>query len=213
VSTCCARGYEKFFGARTARRDASRYRRKGLDDTAQRLVDEMAARDVAGAKVLEIGGGVGAIDLELLRRGAESALVVEISHGYDEEASSLAREAGAEERIERRHGDFVEGEAEIDPADVVVMHRVVCCYPDPDLLVGAAARHARRLLALSFPRDTWWVRVAFRLANVWCALTGGIVAFVHPPTQVVRAAEAQGLRLAMHEPAGYMWRVAVFERA
>jgi 2-polyprenyl-3-methyl-5-hydroxy-6-metoxy-1,4-benzoquinol methylase len=213
VSSCCARGYEKFFGARTARRDARRYRRKGIDDTAQRLVDEVAARDVTGATVLEVGGGIGAIELELLRRGAASALIVELSHGYDEEAGTLAREAGVEQRIERRHGDFVESEARIDPADVVVMHRVVCCYPDPDLLVGAAARHARRLLMLSFPRDTWWLHIGFRLANAWCRLTGGIEAFVHPPALIVRAAEESGLTLVLHERASRVWRVAVFERA
>jgi magnesium-protoporphyrin O-methyltransferase len=212
MSTCCARGYEKFFGARTARRDARRYRRKGLDATAQRLVQEVAARGIAGTSVLEVGGGVGAIDLELLQHGASRATIVELSHGYDEEASALAREAGAERRIERRHGDFVQQEQQVDPADIVIMHRVVCCYPDPDLLVGAASRHARRLLALSFPRDIWWVRLGFRAANLWCRLTGGIEAFVHPPAQVVRAAESDGLRTMVHERSGHIWRVAVFER-
>jgi hypothetical protein len=212
VSSCCARGYEKFFGTRTARRDARRYRRKGIDGTAQRLVDEVAARDVTGATVLEVGGGIGAIELELLRRGAASALIVELSHGYDEEASILAREEGVERRIERRHGDFVESEARIDPADVVVMHRVVCCYPEPELLVGAAARHARRLLTLSFPRDTWWLRLGFRLANVWLRLTGGIEAFVHAPARVIGAAEAAGLTTVLHEDGNSVWRVAVFER-
>jgi len=70
VSACCSRGYERFFGKRVARRDARRYRRRGLDRTAQRLVDELAARDVGGASVLEPGGGVGGLDLELLKRGA-----------------------------------------------------------------------------------------------------------------------------------------------
>jgi methyltransferase family protein len=213
VSSCCARGYEKFFGERTAKRDGRRYRRKGLDDTAQRLVDEVAARGVTGASVLEVGGGVGAIELELLRRGVTRATIVELSHGYDEEARILAREAGVEQRIERRHGDFADEEAQVDPADIVVMHRVVCCYPDPELLVGAASRHARRLLALSFPRDTWWLRLGFRAANLWFRLTGGIEAFVHPPALVVRTAEDSGLTMALHERAGRIWRVAVFERA
>ncbi len=162
--------------------------------------------------MLEVGGGVGAIDLELLQHGANRATIVELSHGYDEEAGSLAREAGAEHRIERRHGDFVEQEEQVDSADIVVMHRVVCCYPDPDLLVGAASRHARSLLAISFPRDIWWVRLGFRAANLWCRLTGGIEAFVHPPAQVVRAAESRGLRTMVHERSGHIWRVAVFER-
>jgi hypothetical protein len=35
---------------------------------------------------------------------------------------------------------------------------------------------------------------------------------VHPPAQVLRAAEAEGLRLAAHERASRVWRVAVFER-
>ena len=211
MGTCCARGYEKFFGQKTARRDARRYRRKGLDDTAQRLVDEIAARG-GGASALEIGGGVGAIELELLRRGVERATNVELSHGYDDEASDLAREAGMEDRIERRYGDFVEQEAQVDPADVVVMHRVVCCYPDPERLVRAASRHSRGLLALSFPRDTWWLRLGFRLANVWFRLRGGIETFVHPPARVVRAAEQDGLILAVHERVSRVWRVAVFER-
>jgi magnesium-protoporphyrin O-methyltransferase len=195
-----------------ARRDARRYRKHGLDDTAQRLVDELAARNVAGAEVLEVGGGVGAVDLELLTRGAELATVVEISHGYDDEALALAREAGLEERIARRHGDFVEQETAVAPADVVVMHRVVCCYPDPERLVGAAAGHARRLLALSFPRDVWWLRLGVGAANLWLRLTGRIETFVHAPARVVAAAEAAGMRTVLHEPSGRIWRVAVFTR-
>jgi hypothetical protein len=212
VSACCGSAYDRFFGARQARRDAKRYRKHGLDRTAQRLVDELAERGVDGASVLEVGGGVGGVDLELLGRGAERAVIVELSNGYDEEACALAAEAGAEARIERRHGDFAEDEASIEPADMVVMHRVVCCYPDPELLVGAAARHARRLLALSFPRDRWWLRLGLRAANVWFRLRGGIQTYVHPPAEVVRIAEAAGLSTVLDERSTRVWRVAVFER-
>jgi 2-polyprenyl-3-methyl-5-hydroxy-6-metoxy-1,4-benzoquinol methylase len=212
VSGCCTRGYDKTFGERAARRDARRYRRKGLDKTGQRLVQELAARGVAGASVLEVGGGVGAIDLDLLRRGAERATIVELSGGYDEEADVLAREEGVKERIQRRHGDFAEEEAQVEPADVVVMHRVVCCYPDPELLVGAAARHARRLLALSFPRDTWWMRLGLAAANVWFRLRGGIRTYVHPPAEIVAIAEAAGFSTVLDERSTRIWRVAVFER-
>jgi 2-polyprenyl-3-methyl-5-hydroxy-6-metoxy-1,4-benzoquinol methylase len=212
MSACCARGYERFFGPRVARRDARKYRRRGLDHTARRLVDELAARGVEGASELGVGGGVGAIELELLKRGVAHVTVVELSHGYDEEAETLAREAGAEGRIERRHGDFVEGEAELAPADVVVLHRVVCCYPDPERLVGAAAGHARRLLALSFPRDTWWLRVGSRFANVFFRLIGGVETYIHEPARVIASAEAAGLRAIVHERSTRVWRVAVFER-
>ena len=212
MSACCGPAYDRFFGARQARRDAKRYRKHGLDQTARRLVDELAQHGVDGASVLEVGGGVGAIDLELLGQGAERAVVVELSNGYDEEARALAAEAGVEARIERSHGDFAEEEASIEPADVVVMHRVVCCYPDPELLVGAAARHARRLLALSLPRNTWWLRLGVTAANVWFRMRGGIQSYVHPPAEVVGIAEAAGLSTVLDERSTRIWRIAVFER-
>jgi magnesium-protoporphyrin O-methyltransferase len=176
------------------------------------LVDEVAARGVEAATVLEPGGGVGAIELELLKRGADRATVVELSHGYDAPAAELTREAGAEERIERLHGDFVEQASLVGEADVVVMHRVVCCYPDAERLVAAAAQRAQRLLALSFPRDTWWLRLAARVANVFFRLIGGIETYIHQPEVVERSAERAGLTTVLHDRAGRIWRVAVFER-
>jgi len=206
------RGYSRVFGKRQARKDARRYRRKGLDDTARRIVDALAARGVRDATVLEVGGGVGAIEIELLKAGADKATVVEISEAYDDEARALLGEAGLHERVERRHGDFVQGESEVEPTDVVVMHRVVCCYPDSDALVGAAARHARWLLALSFPRDTWWLRLGSRLANIWFRTVCGFESFVHSPAAIISAASAHGLT-PVHEHRGRIWRIAVLERS
>jgi len=175
------------------------------------MVNEVAARGVEGADVLEIGGGVGAIELELLRRGAARATNVELSHGYDEEGEKLVAEAGLEGRIDRRYGDFVEDEAVTGPADVVVMHRVVCCYPDPEALVGAAAGHARRVLALTFPRSTWWTRLGTRVANVFFRLICQFESYVHPPETILGAARSHGLA-PVYEHSGRIWRLAVFER-
>src|SRR5919109_2151952 len=99
---CCSvpRGYEKMFGERSARRDAKRYRRKGLDDTGKRIVAFLREGGLEGATVLEIGGGVGAIEVEVLRAGAERAVNVELSPYYEEAARGLWREAGVEERAE-----------------------------------------------------------------------------------------------------------------
>ena len=212
MSACCAPRYRKVFSKRLARRDARRYRRKGLDRTAQLIVDGLAERDVSDATVLEVGGGVGAIDIELLKAGAREATIVELSEEYDGEAARLLAENGFEDRVLRRHGDFVELERELDPADVVVMHRVVCCYPDPESLVGAAAQHARRLLALSFPRDTWWVRAGWYAVDAWFRLVYRFASFVHPRERILGAAESLGFK-PVHEHSGRLWDVAVLERS
>src|SRR5689334_3469348 len=115
------------------------------------MVGLLADRDVQGATVLEIGGGIGGIQLELLRRGAVAATNLELSPGYEREAAALIAEAGLTGRVQRRLVDIAADPAAVEPADIVVLHRVVCCYPDYEKLLRAAAEHARQHLVFSHP--------------------------------------------------------------
>lgn len=206
---CCGPAGAEIFDERQASRDLRSYRRRGLDAAGRKLVDTVAGK---GRDVLEIGGGIGAVELELLRRGAERAVNVELSPAYDRFALELAEEAGVADRIERRIGDLVEQPGLAGEADVVVMHRVVCCYPDMPGLVGTAAGYARRALALSYPRDTWWTRSGARAGNlVMRLMRKEYRAFIHPPGGIRAAAEARGLRLASAQR-GVLWQIAAFER-
>ena len=211
--TCCPpKGYTKLFSRRAARRDAKRYREKGLDDTAEEMVGFLRARGVAGSSVLEIGGGVGAIQLELLQAGAARATNLELSPEYEATAAELARELGLEGRVERRLGDVVEEPDLAGEADAVVMHRVVCCYPDYDARVGAAAERARRYLVMSFPRPRWLIRAGLGAMNVGArVLRWEYRTWVHAPEALVAAAERRGLTLA-EVTRGRIWQVAALER-
>lgn len=153
MTRCCTSAYAEVFNEKTARSDAARYRRRGLDPLERKVVALVASRDLDGASVLEIGGGVGAIALELVRAGASRATNVELSPAYEDQARALLREHGLEERVDRRIGDFV-GEPNVPAADVVVLHKVVCCYPEGAALMRAAAARTRRVLAVTFPRTS-----------------------------------------------------------
>jgi magnesium-protoporphyrin O-methyltransferase len=210
VGGCCPPpGVADVFGERAARRDARRYRRKGLDGTARRIVAFLRGLGLEGRTVLEVGGGVGALEIELLKAGAEQAVNVELSPAYDAEAATLAREAGLERRIDRRVGDFAAG-VFVNPADVVLLHRVVCCYPDPEALVGAAAERTADSLVLSFPRETLLVRTGFTLANLWYGRSGFRI-YVHPVARILGPAESRGLRRTF-EHRGRLWQVVALER-
>lgn len=208
---CIPSGYDEFFGEKQARRDARSYRRRGLDKTARRMVEFLVGRGVNSATVLEAGGGVGAIQLELLKAGAARSVNVELSPAYEEQAGELLREAGLEGRAERRTGDFVQDD--LGPADLVVMHRVVCCYPDYEALVGAAAERARKALVLSFPKETALAKLAFAAFNLFQRLRRkDFRAYVHPVAGILAAAERRGLRPALVHR-GAFWQVAGLERA
>ena len=128
------------FGERFARRMAKRYRRRGVDPAASQMVDFLAQDDLTGATILEIGGGIGEISVELLRRGAESATIAELSTAYDEEARRLAEKAGVADRVRRRIINVAEAPEAMEQADLVVLHRVVCCYPDYTAAPGCCLR-------------------------------------------------------------------------
>jgi hypothetical protein len=212
--SCCTtpKGYAKLFGGRAARRDVRRYEKDGLDDTGARMVAFLRERGIEGETVLEIGGGIGALQLELLAAGAEGATNLELSPAYEEAARGLLGERGLEDRVDRVLGDVVADPALAGPADAVLMHRVVCCYPDADALVGAAAERARRYLVMSFPRDRALFRAGARVLNLWFRLLRWEYrTFIHPPTAILAAAERRGLRLA-EETRGRIWQVAALER-
>jgi magnesium-protoporphyrin O-methyltransferase len=214
MAGCCSPGgYDAFFSERQARRDARRYRRRGLDRTARRLVRYLTERGVAGATVLEIGGGVGAVQVELLGAGAARATSVELSSGYEGEAVALLSERNLEARVDRRVVDFAAMPDAIDAADVVVLHRVVCCYPDVDRLVGSAAAHARRRLVLSFPSDNAVSRLVARLVNATCAVRRlHFRVYIHPRAAILAAARREGLAPAELGRSG-IWRYAALERS
>ncbi len=193
---CSSRGCDEFFDDKVARRDAERYRKKGLDAAAQRVVELVRAHGVEGATVLEIGGGVGGIQLELLKAGAARATNVELSPAYDRYAEDLAHEAGVTDRVTRLLADVARDGAEVEPADVVVMHRVVCCYPDYEALVGAAAARAQRLLVISYPPRNAVSRLVVCVLNAFFRLARReFRTFAHPHRAVLAAAEARGLRI------------------
>ncbi len=190
------------------------YRRRGLDANGRRIVGFVARRGVEGATVLDVGGGNGALGLELLKAGAERAITVELSSSYDTTATELAREAGFEDRIERRIIDFAEAAEELPEGDVVVMHRVVCCYPEGESLVAAAAGRARRILAFSLPAPDLVdkARRHGRQRRPRCTPHG--VPRLHPPPELLlRRRRASRGGQASWEHDDTLWRVAGFERA
>jgi hypothetical protein len=200
------------FGPRVARRSLERYRRRGLDRPERRLLATLSPSDVSGASILEIGGGIGALQAELLRAGAARGEVVELVDAYEPYARELAREQGLSERSRFRIVDILEDSAAVEPASIVILNRVVCCSPDGLELTELAGRLTRRALLLSFPRDRRLVRVGLRLVNVWQRLSrSSFRVFLHPPAALLAAAEAQGLRIAVHER-GRLWELATLTR-
>jgi len=211
---CCSRycAAEGFFGRKRAERDLRRYRRRGADVTTRLLLTELRRWSLAGRRLLDVGGGIGVIGAELASAEVASLTMVEASPSFLEIAR---REAGSRYGLRPAEfilGDFAAIAGTLSDADVVTLDRVVCCYPDAEALLGAAAARARQLLAFTYPGDRWYVRTFFALANFFLQLTGKTFrAFVHSPERMGAVLEgAHFVRATRRET--FMWVLDVYRR-
>jgi magnesium-protoporphyrin O-methyltransferase len=191
---------------------ANRYRKRGLDKPSKRMVSFLEGR-IEGATVLEVGGGVGEIQLELLKRGAARAVNLELSANYDAEATKLAQEAGVQDRVERRIHDIAQAPEQVEAADIVVLHRVVCCYPDYEKLLGAAADHANHALVFSHPPRNAFSRTLVGAQNLMFKLMRReFRTFAHPPEAMLAVLQRHGMQPAFAHH-GTPWQVDGVERS
>jgi magnesium-protoporphyrin O-methyltransferase len=175
----------------------ARYRKSGPDPTTRLLRTGLAAQGPVEGSLLDVGCGIGALTFELLNLGINRATGVDASPASLATASAEAARSGHANAIEFINGDFLDVAARLPPATIVTLDRVICCYPAYEPMLNAALQHTERFLALSYPRDEWYVRMSIGLENRLRKWNGNpFRAFVHPADAMRRLVDAAGFRLA-----------------
>jgi magnesium-protoporphyrin O-methyltransferase len=212
MDCCQCAGIESQFDRRAAERRLRSYRSGGPPRSTRILLDALVAEGVVDMKLLDIGGGIGIIQHELLKHGAARATNVDASQAYLEAARAEATRQGYADRTTFHHGNFVSLADEIATADIVTLDRVICCYHDMPALVGRSSAKATRLYGLVYPRDTWWVRAGVKAENavLWLERTPFRV-FAHRSTEVDAVVRRNGLEQRFKRNAG-LWQIVVYAR-
>ncbi|UCE14241.1 MAG: methyltransferase domain-containing protein, partial [Candidatus Heimdallarchaeota archaeon] len=184
-------GIEVVFDQKSVQKDLEKYRKKGPSKTTRILIDFLKTEDIKGKTVLDIGGGVGAIQHELLKNGMSEAISVDASSAYIEASREEAERQGFADRIVFFHGDYVELAPRIPDADVVCLDRVICCYHDMEKLIENSISHARKYLALIYPPDSWWMKFGCTMINLYEKITrSDYRAYVHSKKAIHRLIRA-----------------------
>jgi len=212
---CCNRysAAEKQFSRKTAEGDLRRYRRRGADATTKLLLAELRRWPLQGASLLDVGGGIGVIDMELADYGVGRATIVEASPAYFEVARREVESRYKSRPTEFVVGDFAALANTLADADLVTLDRVVCCYPDAENLLRSAAQRARRAIAFTYPRNRWYVRAFVALENFWKRLLGSpFRAFVHSPERMHIVLMAAGLVRSARQGTAF-WMFDLYSRS
>src|SRR2546426_6616599 len=139
-----------------------KYKSKGLTASTEVLLGLLTENGLVGKTLLDIGCGTGFFALETLRQGASSCIGVDLSSAAIHEANEFAIESGLQDRARFEVADAASTQ---HAADIVVMDKVLCCYPDADSLLKTASASSNRLLGFVVPRDEGLMRPLMRIGT------------------------------------------------
>jgi len=194
------------------RRELAAYHRAGPGPTTQGLLTHLTPAAPTPETMLDIGSGFGALTFGMLDAGVHHAICVDMSQPALAVNAEEARRRGLGDRVEQVAGDFVALAPTLPVVDLVALDRVVCCYPDYAPLLEQAAAHSRRSLAVSYPRDRWWVRLALHVENGWRGFRGdGFRSFLHSPGAMAALLHRQGFTRSRTR-ATFMWQMDLYTR-
>ena len=212
MGCCQCQGIENMFDKKAANRQLKRYLKKGPSKTTSMLLDAINKKGVQGLNFLDIGGGIGAIQYDLIKAGASNGTSIEASSAFFDIVKEEALQNGLAERVNFKYGDFTATASDVDSADIVTLDKVICCYDDMSELVGLSSKLARKIYAVIYPRDVWWTKLALLMMNFYPRIKGSSFrVFIHPTKKVEEIIFGNGLKRNYYATTLF-WQVAIFTR-
>jgi magnesium-protoporphyrin O-methyltransferase len=208
----CCEITDSAFSEAEARSEVKNYRNRGPANQTRLILEAVRSLGSRDAVLLDMGGGIGALHHELLEDVARAATHVDASSAYLKEAKAEAARRGHGERVNFIHADFTNVAADLPKADIVTLDRVVCCYPDFRGLLKAAADHSQKALALTYPRETWYMRIGLQALNFFQRLRKDpFRVFLHPIAEMDSLIKREGFeRVSLRRL--FVWEMALYRR-
>ncbi len=209
--TCCQRqAIEDRFDQGFVTERVRQYRQSGPRKETRLLVEALRSEGVEGLTLLDVGGGLGAIEHELIKAGVSRATNVEASQAFIDAAKTEAARHGVNDQVTFLHGDLVELASQVPGADIVTLDKVVCCYRDMESLIRVSVDKAKRRYGLVYPRDDWWMKAALGFENLFESLKGSDWRIhVHSAKKVDRLIREHGMTLRFRR-ALIDWQIVVY---
>jgi len=192
-----------------------KYKSSGLTASSQVLLDFISKKGLLGKTVLEIGCGTGFFALETLKNGALSCLGIDLSSAAIHEANAFAKESGLQDRA---RFEVSNAASTRQPAsDVVVMDKVLCCYPDADALLKTASESSKELLGFVVPRDEGLMKPAMKIGTAMINLVEklrktGFRLYLHPLRPIDRLLSESGFQQSDKAKSRF-WLVFLYKRS
>jgi magnesium-protoporphyrin O-methyltransferase len=200
------------FDESTAKKNLRDYLKHGPAKQTKLILEAARSLKIKNASLLDVGGGIGTIYHELMQDVVSNVIHVDASSAYLKVAQAESAKRGKTDSIKFIHADFTDVEKEIEPADIVTLDRVVCCYPDYQALLTAAGKHSQRALVMTYPREVWFLKIGLGIINFFQKLRNDpFRVFVHPIHQMEKLLNQQGFARTKTKNL-FVWEMSLYEK-
>ncbi len=205
-------GADTLFNQQFAASDLNDYRKNGPSEATKLLLQALRQHPLHDLTLLDVGGGVGVLQHELVAQGVANTTDVDASSAYLQRAQEEAQRRGYVDRAHYLHGDFVQLAPQVAPADVVTLDRVICCYPDMEALVTLSADRARQFYGVIYPRENPLVRVGIALLNTYFRLRGNPFRnYLHSTARIDGIIREKGFQ-PIYQGKTLVWQIWLYQR-
>ncbi len=209
---CC--GADQLFDIKGAKKELKKYKRKGPGKSTNKLIKLIFGKvDLNGKSLLDIGGGIGAIQWGFLKNGGEATMHIDASQSYLLTAEQYASEHNFADRTSFVFGDFVEKAGELASYDYITLDKVICCYPDYKSLLREATKKCHNSIAVTYPFGGFISRLIASFNKIYFYVKKNpFRTYIHSPKEIERFILTQGFEIK-EKCKSFPWHVQIYRRS
>lgn len=207
---CC--GADMFFDKKTANKKYKAYLKKGPARVTAKIISQLMTHTIEGKSMVDIGGGIGALQWWFLENGGSKTVDIDASSGYLKQAKDHAKSKGWDSSSEFLLGDCMEVYPQIEATDYITLDKVVCCYPNYKEILEATCDKATTAVSLSYPMDGFLSEIIRKMGDFFMSFKDNpFRPFIHPVKDIRLVFEQKGFKRVAHNLA-FPWHVETYKR-
>jgi 2-polyprenyl-3-methyl-5-hydroxy-6-metoxy-1,4-benzoquinol methylase len=211
IEHCC--GADMFFDKKKATKEYRKYLKKGPTKATAKIIQQLEGQDLANKTLIDVGGGIGALQWWFLQQGGKHTTDIDASSGYLKQAQNHAATKGWHNNTNFVLGDCTEIYTELPDPDYITLDKVVCCYPNFEEILTVTCDKSQAYVALSYPMDGIIAQVIRNIGTLFFMLKRNpFRPFVHPVKEIRDIFAQKGYTRVAHNLA-FPWHVETYAKS
>jgi magnesium-protoporphyrin O-methyltransferase len=207
---CC--GTDMFFDKKKSNKEYRDYLKKGPSRITAKIIKQLTSQTIEGKSLLDVGGGIGALQWWFLTMGGAQTSSIDASSSYLLQSQNHATENEWGSKTQFIFGDYTEVHNQVHSPDYITLDKVICCYPNFKEIIEISCFKANSHVALSYPTDDVFSKIIFGLIILFMEFKrNSFRPYIHPVKSIRKAFEQYGYERVSYAMA-FPWHIETYRK-